>query len=426
MGQGFKWKHSYTAVLVVCALWFLCHVDRMVMAVAIPYIAKEFGLSPFEMGGVMSAFFFGYFICQIPGGILADKYGARKVLAWAVFWWSLFTAITGMVYNLSQMLVVRVLFGIGEGMAPAATWKATANWTPMRNRAKASGFMMAATVLAPAFAPLFVTWLVANWGWRMVFYSLFIPGILLILWLWYNLPDNPADKKGITAEELEELKEAPSEFASTIGASSKMSFWQVVRVPAVYKSFLILFFSNMTAYGFVSWLPTYLMRVRGLTLTKLGIFASLPFVFGAIGFVIAGWLGDGPFKHNRKVPLIFFQWCAAGSLYLTYTATADTLLVYQCMAGFFVFAATGGLYNLPVTAISREITGTAMGFVNMAGQIAGFLAPMIAGYLIQTVGPTGNNFDAAFIYLASAMVVASIPAMTFKQLKQEEKVTASA
>ncbi len=422
MGQGFKWKHSYTAVLIVCTLWFVCHVDRMVMAVAIPYIANEFGLSPFAMGGVMSAFFLGYFICQIPGGLLADRFGARKVLVWAVFWWSVFTAVTGMVSNLVQLLLVRVLFGIGEGMAPAATWKATANWTAMRNRSKASACMMAATVLAPAFAPVFVTWLVYNWGWRPVFYSLFIPGILLIAWIMWKMPDNPADKKGITAEELEELKEVATEYDTTIGAGGeKLTFWQIVKIPAVWRSFLILFCCNMTSYGFISWLPTYLMRVRGFTLTKLGLFASLPFVFGALGFLIAGWLGDGPFRHNRKAPLVVFCWVASGCMYLVYTSSESTLLMYQCLTAFFTFAATGSLYNLPMSAISREITGRAMGFVNMGGQIAGFLTPMIAGWLIQNVGSTGNNFNAAFIYLASMIFIGSIPALGFKQINQQKQ-----
>lgn len=418
MGQGFKWKHSYTSMSIICSVWFLCHIDRMVMAVTIPFIATEFGLKPFEMGGVMSAFFLGYAACQIPGGILADKFGARKVLSVAVLWWSAFTAITGMATSLTTMLVYRVIFGIGEGIAPAATWKATANWTPMSQRAMGTALMMAATVLAPAVTPWFIASLIGVYGWRSVYYLLFIPGALLVLWMWYYLPDNPADKKGITKEELAELEEKPSELG-TANTSAKMTYWQIISEQAVWKSFLILFFSNMTTYGFVVWLPSYLKLARKLTLTELGWAASIPFVAGAIGFLIAGWLGDNTFKNNRKLPLIISQWIIAGVLYMTYSSqTMEQLLIWQTLSGFFIFFATGAVYNLPVTAISREISGRAMGFVNMAGQIAGFLSPLIAGYLIQTTG-NGNNYDAAFMYFIAASLVSSMVALTFKQRKPE-------
>lgn len=421
MEKGFKWKHAYTSMSIVCSVWFLCHIDRMVMAVTIPFIAIEFNLKPLEMGGVMSAFFLGYFIMQIPGGILADKFGPRKVLSLAVLWWSALTAITGMMGSLSTMLVTRVIFGIGEGLAPAATWKATANWLPMSQRGMGTGLMMASTVLAPAVTPFFIASLIGIYGWRSAYYFLFIPGFFLVLWMWYKLPDNPADKKGITKAELDELVEKPSELGTNI-SSGNVTFWQIIKEQAVWKSFLILFFSNATAYGFVTWLPSYLTMSRKLSLTQLGWIASIPFIAGAVGFLFAGWLGDGPAKNCRKVPLVISQWLAAGVLYMTYSSQSlEQLVIWQTLSGFFIFFATGALYNLPVSSISREISGRAMGFVNMAGQIAGFLSPLIAGYLIQTTG-NGNNYDAAFMYFIASMLVSSLVAMTWKQRKLEVSV----
>jgi len=420
-----KWKHAYTSMAVVCSVWFLCHIDRMVMAVTIPYIATEFGLKPIEMGGVMSAFFLGYFIMQIPGGLLADKYGARKVLAGAVLWWSAFTAVTGAVGNLSQMLIARVIFGIGEGTAPAATWKANANWLPLNLRGIGSGLMMAGTVLAPAVTPWFIASLITVYGWRSVYYLLFIPGALLVAWIWWKLPDNPADKPGITKEELDELAEKEEDLGVSFGTKANVSFWEIVKEQTVYKSFGILFFSNMVTYGFVSWLPSYLKLAKGLTTAQLGWIASIPFVAGAAGFLLAGWIGDGPMKNNRKIPLIISQWLSCFTLYMTYTAAdLNTLIVWQTLTGFMIFFATGSLYNLPVSAIPREITGRAMGFVNMAGQIAGFISPLAAGFLIGL--GNGKNYDAAFQYFIVAMLCSSLVAMTFKQRKSDSAATKSA
>ncbi len=418
------WKKRYSAITIVFMVWLLSYMDRMVMATAIPYVAKEFNLSPVAMGAVLSSFFAGYFLCQIPGGILADKFGARKVMAFAVLWWSVFTAVTGAVGSLMSMIYVRFVFGIGEGIAPAATWKALANWTPMKDRGMANGLMMASNALGPALAPLFVVAVMQAWGWRAVFYSLLIPGVLLALWIWYSLPDKPADKKGITPEELAELEENKAELG-TANTASNMSFWNVISESAVWKSFLILFFSNISVWGFTSWLPSYLVKARGFELTKLGFAASIPFFAGTVGFVLGGWLIDKPFKNNKKIPLIINQIMGAIFLYMTYTVQSlDMLIVYQTLACFFLFTATGVIFGLPMSAISKEIAGRAMGIVNTGGQLAGFLSPIIVGYLVQSSGAAGTNFDSAFQFFIVATLCSALVGFTFKQRKPEGTIAA--
>ena len=409
------WKKRHTAIVIVFMVWLLSYMDRMVMATAIPYVAKEFNLTPVQVGVVLSSFFAGYFLCQIPGGILADKFGPRKVMAGAVLWWSAFTAVTGAVGSLTSMMWVRFVFGIGEGIAPAATWKALANWTPMKERGTANGLMMASNALGPALAPLFVVAVMQAWGWRAVFYSLLIPGILLALWIWYSLPDRPADAKGITPEEVAELEEKPAELG-TAKTAVNMTFWSVISESAVWKSFLILFFSNITAWGFISWLPTYLVKSRGFELAKLGFAASIPMFAGTVGFVLGGWLIDKPFKQNKKIPLVVAQILTAIFLYLTYTVqSVDTLIIYQTFAAFFLFTATGVIFGLPMSAISKEIAGRAMGIVNTGGQLAGFLSPIIVGYLVQMSGAGGTNFDTAFQFFIASTLCSGLVGLTFKQ-----------
>lgn len=167
---NFKWKHRYTTIAIVFVVWFLSMTDRMVMATALPYIAKDFGLSPMAMGSVLSAFFFGYFLFQIPGGMLADKFGARNVLSAAVVFWSICTFLTGTAGSLVSLIAIRVLFGVGEGTAPAATWKVIANWVPMKERGIANGIMMASNSLGPAVAPLLVVMFMSAWGMAQRFF----------------------------------------------------------------------------------------------------------------------------------------------------------------------------------------------------------------------------------------------------------------
>jgi len=240
---------------------------------------------------------------------------------------------------------------------------------------------------------------------------------LLALWIWFNLPDNPADKKGITQSELDELKEdihmvkAPSTKTAT---TTKMTFWQIMKQEAVWKSFFILFFNNMVAWGFSSWLPSFLVQARGLSLTQLGIAASLPYFAGTIGWVLGGWLSDGPFKHNRKIPLITAQWVTAVCMYMIYNAQSlESLVIWQTITGFILYIAVGGVFSLPVSAISKEVTGRAMGIVNTAGQAAGFLSPLIVGVLVQMSVVGAKSFDTAFIFFIVCVLTSSFFAMSF-------------
>lgn len=146
-------KKRHVILMILFLGWVVSYLDRMVMTLAIPYIAQDFNLSPVQVGAVISAFFFGYAIFQIPGGILADKYGPRKVMVTGISWWTVFAVLTGFMNSLSPMLVVRALFGIGEGVFPAASWKMIANWFPTKERSTANGIMMSSNFFGPAVAP---------------------------------------------------------------------------------------------------------------------------------------------------------------------------------------------------------------------------------------------------------------------------------
>lgn len=409
-GNIMKARHMVLSILF--GVWLVSFMDRMVMATAMPYIAEEFHLSPLAMGGVMSAFFIGYAICQLPGGFLADKFGARKVMAGAIFWWSLFTVFTGWVGSLTTMIWIRVAFGIGEGVFPAASFKSLANWFPSNERGTATGLMMASNPLGVALAPLVVAVLLTAWGWRAAFFSLFVPGIIMVLLIWRLIPDNPAAKKGISPQELAEIQ--GDSIVKAVDNTAQVDFITVVKVPAVWKSFLMLLFFNTTAWGFVSWLPTYLVKVRGFEIMKMGITASLPFLIGTVGFALGGWLND-KFKNHKKVPLIASQIGCSIFMYLMYTVESSNMLIlYQTLAGGLLYTAGGMIFALPMSSISTAITGRAMGFINTAGQIAGFFSPIIVGYLVQI---SGGSFNTAFLFLIGSMLAAALIATTIKENK---------
>ena len=415
--MAFKWKNQHTALSMVFMIWMISYLDRMVMFTAIPYIADEFQLSTGAMGAVMSAFFFGYALCQIPGGILSDRFGARKILTIGIVWWSIFTLITGLAPGLTALIVIRVLFGIGEGLAPAATFKVIATWTPPSKRALANAIMLSTNSLGPALAPLFVVAIMANFGWRPVFWVLTIPGLLVAAWFFFGLPERPKDKKGITREELDELNAKPVAVSDI--PARKLSFMEVVKLPPVWKSFFLLFFSNTAVWGFMSWLPSYLKMNRGLDMTSMGIIASLPFFAGFIGAILSGWLMDGPMKNHRRLLVGFLQVCMACFLFLMYTSTElNMLIVFNTITGFFCGCCLSTTFNMPALIVPTEIVGQTMGIVNTGGQLAAFSAPIIMGLLITTTASGQQIYDTAFSYICICNLVAAVVIMFFKPSKK--------
>lgn len=377
------------------------------MSVAIPYIAAEYKLAAWQSGAIMSAFFASYSLAQIPGGILADKLGVRKVATVALLWWSAFTAATGAAANFTQMMIVRFVFGLGEGVFPACAFKSIAVWFPKRERATANAIKFAAAPLGAALAPLFVVAVMSAWGWRHVFMALFIPGALIAVLLWKFVSDNPAESKRVDAAELVEIEDGEGAVTPNEPATK---LTDVLKQPSIVKYFCALFSFNIAYWGFTTWLPTYLIKARGFSLVEMGFAASLPFATGVIGCIVGGWISDRYFSRYRKLPIIAAQLISAVLLYLSFVAeSATTLVLCQALAGFFLHLHTSAFWALPMNTIPRRMMGVASGAINMAGQAAAFTAPILIGYLVSLAD---GHFGLTFAALISALVLACAIVLT--------------
>ncbi|HVA94798.1 MAG TPA: MFS transporter [Candidatus Dormibacteraeota bacterium] len=383
--------------------WLMSYIDRGLMPMAIPLIGQEFHLSPTVMGVVLSAFFIGYGTMQIPGGIIADKFGPRKTITMGIASWSIFSLLTGTASSLTSLIWIRILFGLGEGMHPPAAFKALSAWFNSKERARANGFVMSSNTIGPMIAPILFATLMGAYGWRKAFVLVSIPGFLITLAVYWYLRDTPAEHPKMTADELAEI-------GKDEWTQEKIPFAALVKYKALWKLFFIYMTWDVTWWGFQAWLPSYLLKVRGFTLVKTGVLAALPFAAGFIGLMASSYISD--WTGKRKATLISVLLGNAFFMLLTAKAgSATTAVIFLTATGFFLPAIQGPFWSLSMDLLPSRVMGYSSGFINTGGQIAGVGAPIIIGALIQWTG----HYDAGFIFMAisaglSALLVATISA----------------
>lgn len=417
------WKARYTVLAFIWLAWLMSFLDRMVMGVSLPFIGAEFGIDKVQQGWIISAFFLSYAGFQIPGGFLADKFGPRKVMFIAVIWWSIFTSITGVVFDIgiipafAVMLGIRFLFGIGEGSFPASSWKCISTYFPVKERGRATAIQSSVNTLGPAVATLVAAAIISALGWRWVFVLMGIPGILVAFGIRYYCRDNFRDCPSITPEEIKELEDDATEQAALNAGkpiTEKVPFIDVIKRVELWQLALIWFLFDITFWGFTTWLPTYLKEVRELTLGQIGIWGSVPYLFGAAGTLLGGFVSD-KFTTGRNIIYAIATVIAAGFLYLMVTADGLVMtVIFQCLASLFMFFAMGIFWGILMHTISSNIMGTASGIVNFGGQMAGVVAAPAIGYLVKS---SGGDFTNAFLFIIATLVASAVVIMTVKSKK---------
>lgn len=375
--------------------WCLSYLDRMAMNVSIVEVAKEFHLSPSALGVVLSSFFAGYALMQVPGGWLADKYGSRKIITIAIIFWSIFTVFTGFAWSLLSMIMIRFLFGLGEGAYPAASSKAIADAFPKEERAKAQTIMMSSNSLGGVIAPLIATPLLVWIGWRNVFIAIGLLGIIVAWLLWYYLkPENLSENTGENETKRTE----------------KPSFKELMKNATLWKLGIMWFGMSTLIWGLISWMPVYLTQVRGLDLLSMGMLTSIPALTGAVGTIIGGRLFLSHFYGKEKIYATLFSLLAILFLYLLFNAPSVALVItYQSLCTTFHGLVFAIIMAMPHQVFEKNVIGSSIGFINFLGMIGALLTPTVMGMLIEIFN---GSYPAAFSYLIACAFLSVLASIT--------------
>jgi len=369
-------RARYVVISFALTLAIIAYIQRVAISQAAGPISEDLGLSKSQMGMIFGAFGLSYALFEVPMGALGDKLGVRRVLAQIVIVWSAFTALTGTAWSLTSMWVIRFLFGAGEAGAFPNLTRMLSTWLPRGERVRAQALMWACTRWGGAVTPPLALMAISAFGWRWSFALFGVVGaIWVILFLsWFK--NDPAEHRGVNAAELKLL-----EGARQLGSEGHEGSWLSLFIkPEVSVLVVQYFFFSFVWYFYVTWLPTYLREAWHLTVAQATGYSVLPLLFGGFGSLISGLL---PIRMPRRV-IAFLGFASTAGLLFAVTQMQSVALAMTCMA----LASFCSDLTMPISwntcaEIGRRYTATVAATMNMFANFAGFVAPVLSGFIIE-------------------------------------------
>ena len=372
-------------ILFAVGLAIITYIQRVAISQAAPLIQDDLGLTKIQMGLVFSAFSLAYALFEIPWGYAGDRWGARRVVTGIVAAWSFFTAMTGWAWSLAALIGARGLFGMFQAGCFPNIARMYTNWLPTAERVRAQGIMWLSARWGGAAAPLLVACLLDYMSWRRAFEVLGLVGIVwavLFFW-WYR--DDPPDHPAAGDAEPERITGTPRA-ASAHGRISWPRFFRSRAVWLLCGQYMCLNFGWMF---YITWLPTYLVEARGVTLEKSAWLATLPLFFGGLGSLACGFLSSlldrltGNVKITRRVLTVTGFTGAAVCFVLSIHIQSPT----WAMVALGVASFANDLVMPPSWATCMDVggrmCGTLSATMNMMGGFVAAMAPSVVAWILQ-------------------------------------------
>jgi MFS family permease len=372
------------------------YVDRGALSVAAPLILRDLNLSTAQMGLLFSAFFWSYSTFQLVAGWLVDRFSIKWIYAGGFFIWSIATAAVGLVNGLPMLLAARLLLGIGESVAYPASSKVIVRYFPEDRRGLANALIDTGAKLGPGLSTLLGGLAVATYGWRAMFLVL---GSLSLVWLvpWLLLTKSDAP-------------------ISDVSETKGPGWHEILHCSQVWGTSVGMFALGYVHYFFLSWLPSYLVSERGLSMSSMAILGSIPFLSMALSTLICGWSSDrwirsgaNPGRVRKLYAGSGLLLCAGAIVPAALVKNSGTSVLLITVACVFLGLFTSNVWAITQTLAGPLAAGRWTGFQNAIGNLGGVISPLLTGWIVSVTGSYLLAFAAAaivilvgtFIYLMS-------------------------
>ena len=385
--SGFRIRTPIFAMLFAFA--FTGYVQRSSVSIAAEQMMPELGLTQVQIGWLFTAFLLTYSVFQIPGALVGQVLGARRILTaigLVTVLASLLTAAAPLIAAAGVMFIALLLARSLLGAAQSALFPIASGtirfWFPVGAWASGQGLIVTGLWLGAATATPLVAWLMQGYGWQAALVITSVPSLLLVaLWYWFAR-DRPEEHSAVLTAELAELHANPS---SDPGAPlTARRVFRVLADPQILRITASYFIMNYVFYLVMFWSFLYLVQERHLSVLESGWLASLPFVVAGAASAAGGKLADrlrtrfGDRVGMRILPLVALPF-AAVFLYLTVSTASPYWAVAALCLGFACVEVTEGSFWGATMRLAPSDTMAATAVLNTGGNLGGVVAtPIIA------------------------------------------------
>lgn len=400
----------YLILSVLFVVTAINYIDRSALSIAAPVMSKDLAINAVSLGFAFSAFNWSYTFLQIPSGWLLDRFGARAVYGVGLFVWSLFTFFQGFVPGLTLLFIFRFLVGLAEAPSFPGNSRLTTMWFPQHERGFAVATYNSAQYFGLALFTPVMAWILHSYGWHEVFYSTGLAGIIIGLF-WFKLIRDPKKDTRVNQAELEYIQEGGALIDA--GDQPKPIKWAHLRLLLTNRQMIGIYIAqfslNTIVYFFLTWLPTYLVQTKHMSMLKVGFVASIPFLAAFLGGIFAGSLSDWLLKRGkslgvaRKTPIII-GFLLSSSIVLANYTTSTTLIITILSIAFFAKGMAGLTWVLVGDMSPKEIIGLSAGVFNTAGNLAGIVIPIVVGYILSTT----HSFNIALLFISIILLIGAL------------------
>ncbi|WP_344976537.1 MFS transporter [Compostibacter hankyongensis] len=403
-GKPLAGKRWYRLIPVVFITYSFAYLDRANFGFAAAGgMADDLNITPGILSLLGSLFFLGYFFFQIPGAHYAASKSAKKLIFWSLILWGGLAMATGLIKNVTLLIVIRFALGIVESAVMPALLILLSQWFTRGERSRANTFLILGNPATLLWMSILSGYLVDAAGWRGMFVMEGLPAVVWAFYWWKKIDNKPREAQWLTAGEKQALEDRLE--------AEQQHIRPIRNYAAAFRSRTVVLLSlqyalwSIGVYGFVMWLPSIIKAAPDMGIVETGWLAAVPYILAIPGMLVVAYFSD--MRLNRKGYVWPFLLLGALAFYGSYLIGPGhfwTSFVLLVIAGGAMYAPYGPFFAVITEVLPRNVAGVSMALINSMGALGSFIGSYIVGYLNGVTG----KFGPSYMFMAGALLLSAV------------------
>lgn len=394
-------------------------IDRSAISFVIEPLKKEFHFTDTQFGMILSAFALGYVLLTAIGGWLVDIWGTRIVWPIAAIAWSICVGLLGLATGFWSFIALRLLLGVTEGPHFPAMSRSISDWLPANERARALSLGLVAIPLSSVVGAPLTSYLVSDFGWRAMFVIISSTGILWAIAWYFLFRDKPEQSSFVSDAERKLIVKNRAQLIEI--ENSHINWRYILTHPALIANNIAYFAFGYMLFFATLWLPGYFLAEHNLNLKSVGWYLTIPWLVSAVFLKVGGFLSDHFYKKTGKSRLarshiIWISQLLAAVFFVMmgFTQTLGLSILYLSLGLGFGMMPQPAFFSINID-VAKHRSGSSQGITSSCLSLAGVVAPLLTGWLIDLTG----HYQAAFLLLGAITALSVLVVIFFHHPDRE-------